>query len=307
MRLFRKAAPTGRRPRPQDATDRPAASLSYYSRRSDEDLNIGRQQVRAKRRPLPGSLRRFWLQRFGLIILSVAVIASAVDVISLSAHTSVQTVGSTAIALLHTQAEYQTAADRLVAASIWNRNKLTVNTSSIARQLKTEFPELTSVSVSVPVLAHRPIIYIEPDQPAILLIVSNGTFVLDGAGRAILAVTNPTALADLNLPLVTDQSGLTLKRDQQGLTTSNVSFIQTIVAQLAAKSISISSLTLPAGTSELDAAIGRSSYIVKFNLATATARQQAGTYLATKARLESRQITPSQYIDVRVDGRAYYK
>lgn len=307
MRLFRKSAPIGRRPRQQDSTDRPAASHSYYSRRSEEDFNTGRKQVRAKRRPLPGTLRRFWLQRFGLVFLLVAVMASAVDVMSLSAHSSIQTVGSTAVALLHTQTEYQAAADKLFAATIWNRNKLTVNSGGIARQLKAEFPELASVSISVPILAHRPIVYIEPDQPAVLLIVNNGTFVLDRAGRTILTVTNPTSLADLNLPLVKDQSGLTLKRDQQGLTTSNVSFIQTIMAQLAAKSISVSSLTLPAGTSELDAAIGGHGYIVKFNLANNTARQQAGTFLATKARLESQQITPSQYIDVRVDGRAYYK
>ena len=79
------------------------------------------------------------------------------------------------------------------------------------------------------------------------------------------------------------------------------------MAQLTAKQYTISALTLPAGTSELDASLSGLPYIVKFNLQATNARQQVGTFLATAGRLSSQHITPAKYVDVRVDGRAYYQ
>ena len=307
MRLFRKAKPTGRRPQLPGVADRPSSSMKYYSRRSDQDLNTGRQLEREKRRPLPGSVQRFWLQRFGLIVLSLAVIACVVDVLNLTPHSHVQTLGSNQLTLVHTPATYQAAADKLLAASIWNHNKITVNTAQVARQLQLQFPELTSVTVSIPLLAHQPIVYIEPAQPAILMIATNGAFLLDQHGSVVLSVPDIKSVADLQLPQVIDQSGLQLKRGQQGLTSGNVAFIQTIVAELKARQINVTTLTLPATSSEVDANIVGQTYLVKFNLANDTARQQAGTFLATKAHLDGQHVTPSQYVDVRVDGRAYYK
>ncbi len=66
-------------------------------------------------------------------------------------------------------------------------------------------------------------------------------------------------------------------------------------------------MTLPVGTSELDVRLAGQPYSVKFNLESGTARQQAGTFLATESKLKSQNVTPAEYIDVRVDGRAYYK
>jgi hypothetical protein len=86
-------------------------------------------------------------------------------------------------------------------------------------------------------------------------------------------------------------------------------FIVSVVQQVKAHNIDISSLTLPSGTSELDMRLNNQPYFVKFNMhaGLASARQQAGTFIAVKNRLESQGIAPSQYIDVRVDGRAYYQ
>ena len=66
-------------------------------------------------------------------------------------------------------------------------------------------------------------------------------------------------------------------------------------------------MVLPVGTSELDVKLTNQPYTVKFNLESGTARQQAGTFLATQAKLQSQNVTPGQYVDVRVGGRAYYK
>jgi hypothetical protein len=47
-------------------------------------------------------------------------------------------------------------------------------------------------------------------------------------------------------------------------------------------------------------------YFVKFNLH-GNAREEAGAFLAVKEYLESSHKTPGEYVDVRVENRAYYK
>jgi hypothetical protein len=68
----------------------------------------------------------------------------------------------------------------------------------------------------------------------------------------------------------------------------------------------IESLTLPSGLSELDVRIKGQGYYVKFNLL-GDGREEAGAYLALKSHLDAGHITPRQYIDVRVEGKGYYK
>ena len=64
---------------------------------------------------------------------------------------------------------------------------------------------------------------------------------------------------------------------------------------------------MPAAENELDMYLTGQSYYVKFNLADSSPLQEVGTFLAVRQNLQQQGITPSQYIDVRVDGRAYYK
>lgn len=309
MRIFRKSSDTttGRQPRHDLQGQRPATSMSYHSRRADQEANTGRQQPREQRQPLPGARLRFWLQRFGLIVLLMAITASVLDLLYLSPHSQIKTLGNTDITLLHSRAQYQAAADRLLAGNLADRNKLTVNSAALATALKRQFPELSAVTVTVPLLAHQPVVYIQPAQPALILLAANGPFVIDDSGMAVLSVPDTTKLAALRLPQVLDQSALTLRPNQQALPAASVSFIRAVVDQLAAKQLGVAALTLPAGSSELDVSLVGQSYVGKFNLASDTARQQTGTFLATKAYLESRHSPPAAYIDVRVSGRAYYK
>jgi hypothetical protein len=211
--------------------------------------------------------------------------------------------------LLRPTAVYETAASRQLASSIWNRNKITIDTAKLNQQLLSQFPELSSVSVTIPLLAHRPLVYVQPAQPALVLVTGNGngSFVIDTTGKALLRAASPAVLGQANLPLVNDQSGLSIQPNRQVLAATSVSFIQTVLAQLTAKQIAVSGLTLPAAASELDAQIAGQPYFVKFNLQSDNPRGEAGTFLATIAQLHRQNITPAQYVDVRVDGRAYYK
>lgn len=308
MKLRRRAATGRQRLRSTEDDDTAASKFSYRNRRSEAERGTGRQAQREAIRAAGASASHFWLQRFGLFILLVAAVASAINILTLSSGANVQTLLTDQPSnLLGTPAVYTAAADQLLRGSIWNRNKLTIDTGQLSRKLLKQFPELSSVSVTVPLLAHRPIIYIQPAQPAVILVSSTGSFLIDTSGKALLSAANSADLHQSNLPVISDQSGLKLQLNQQALPAIDVSFIQTVIAQLAAKHFNTASLTLPAAASELDVQVAGQPYTVKFNLQSNDARQQAGTFLATIAQLQKQGVTPAKYIDVRVDGRAYYQ
>lgn len=306
----KKLSASTRRQRLPGATQRSAPSLTYYSRRSDQELNTGRHLDREQRKQLAGKLGKFWLRRFGLVILLIAIVLSAFSILNLSTTAKIVELDAVnAGPSLHSEAVYAAAAHSILSSSVWNRNKITVDANKLSSQMTRQFPELASVNMTIPMLSRYPVVYVQLSRPALILVGSSGAYVLDTTGKALAAAANASSLASLQLPVLTDQSGLKLAVEQQALTGSDVSFIQTVVRQLAARHVSLSALTLPPAASELDVRVAGQPYIVKFNLQTGSsdARQQVGTYLATQANLATQNITPSQYIDVRLDGRAYYK
>lgn len=305
----RQVGPPTRRQKLQlDGLAKPPSAFAYRARRSDQERGVGRQADREQAKATGRRLGRFWLQRFGLIILMAAVVVSVLNVLTLSASTKVVTLTtSDDSAFLHSNQTYQTAADHYLSQSIWNRNKITVDTARLSRQLLNQFPELSSASVTIPLLAHRPVVYIEPAQPALVLIADNGSFIVDTTGKALIGAKSAASLDQSGLPVLTDQSGLRVQVNHPVLTSANISFIQTVFAELAAKQYAVSAMALPATASELDVQITGQPYFVKFNLQTNDAKGQAGTFLATIAQLHSQSTTPTKYVDVRVDGRAYYQ
>lgn len=309
MSLLRRQASSGRRRlRIDEDLQAKAPKFSYRNRRSEAERDTGRQLQREATQAARLNTSRFWLQRFGLIILLLAVLASAVNLVTLSPMANVQPITVTQPnSLIGSQASYTAAANKLLGSSIWNRTKLTINTSQISQQLLKQFPQLAHASVTISLLSHRPIIHIQSAQPVLILVNGNGSFLLDGAGRVLQMASSTADLHQAVLPVVTDQSGLRPQLNQQALPVTDVDFIQTVVAQLEAKHYNPAGLTLPAAASELDVQLSGQPYLIKFNLQSNTARQQAGTFLATIAQLQQQGITPAHYVDVRVDGRAYYQ
>lgn len=308
MRLRRKSSVSKGRRQRQPADPAPGPSFAYRSRRSGDEVNTGRQLSRETAAAKSKHWGSWLLKRFGLVVLLIALLISAVNVLSLSNNVRVMSLtDKSANSFLHDQAVYEAAASKLMAGSIWNKNKITVNTSGVSDGMLKQFPELSSVSVTLPLLSKRPIVYVQTAQPALILATRSGAYIIDTSGKALLAADKLPAGSTLKLPTVTDQSSLDVQLNHQALTSGNVNFIQTVAAQLAARNVTVESMVLPVGTSELDVKIKDKPYIVKFNLESGTARQQAGTFLATQSKLQSQNIVPVQYIDVRLDGRAYYK
>lgn len=302
-----KVTDTGRQRVSRVSNARPT-TFSYYARRSDELLNTGRQIARSETAEHARAASRYWRQRFGLGVLLVTGLICLVYVSTLSTQPRIVVLASpSSPVVLQDAAVYQSAANQILGSSIFNRNKITVNTTDLAVRMQAEFPELASVQVSLPLLTHRVTLNISNAQPVMLLATSNGSYALDASGTALLTGSQLSALSSLSLPLVTDQSSIHVVLRKQALTSDNVQFILNVLAQLHSHKLSVYSSVLPASSSELDIRLTGQPYFIKFNLASNSGRQQVGTLLAVYDRLTAQQITPGEYIDVRVDGRAYYK
>ncbi|HSW85061.1 MAG TPA: hypothetical protein VLF79_00405 [Candidatus Saccharimonadales bacterium] len=310
MRLLRRRSKdTNRRQRqPADDLAPPQSSYVYSARRSEATRSTGRQ-LDSTDTPVKslGFVIR-WAERLGLILLLLVVLFSAVNVLSLSPDVKVMPlVNNQSSLIMRPDSVYADAANRQIRSSIWNYNKITINTNKLQQGLLKQYSELSSVSVQLPLLAHRPIIYVQPSQPALVLTTKSGTAYVVGANGKALLQGSAASFKNLDLPIVNDQSGLQLSLNKQALSTADINFVQDVVTQLAAKQYAVSDMTLPSAASELDVHLNGQPYYIKFNLQDNNPKGETGTFLATVDQLKHQNITPSQYIDVRVSGRAYYQ
>lgn len=201
---------------------------------------------------------------------------------------------------------YQQEATIILNSSLFNKNKLTVNTTKLSQQMEAQFPELSGVSVILPLMGHRPLIEATVDKPALLIASNKGVFVVGQSGKVLIKTSDIKGAGDLAIPTVRDEADLSIEPGKGALSSQDVTFITTVVRQFEAKNISIASLELPTLASELYIHITGQPYYVKFSLLT-DPRIATGQFFALKKNLEVENITPAEYIDSRVEERVFYK
>jgi hypothetical protein len=252
------------------------------------------------------SLTRWW-QRLIRLALATLLLACIISLLEVDTNPRIVVVDQQQSILLHSLTQYQAAAASSLHNSLANSNKITFNSASVVDDMKATFPEVNDASVVLPLVGHRPTVYLQLAKPVLILQSSTQSVVVANSGEALVTATQVAGLSQFDLPVVTDQSNLALQVGDPVLASTTVSFVQTVLAQLSAQHISWQSLILPAGTEELDVHLAGKPYYVKFNIHLTNPLEQVGSYLAAQQHLTGQGIVPTQYIDVRVPGRAYYK
>lgn len=292
----------------QSSTSRGKAVFSYHASRSVRQGSMSREaQSEGPSSAASNRIKRLtWHGRIPAISLLLTIAVFLIFCLRLSSSPKVILVGTEkSQAFLRETAAYQAAATDAFASPL-NRNKLTVDTDKITRDLKQRFPELGVISVTLPVLGTQPNIYMQPVAPKLVLVSKQGMFVLDNKGRALITGNQVHRLDEADIPIVGDESNVPIEVGQIALPATTVDFITEVNEQLKAKNLKVASLILPAGTSELHVRLQGIKYFVKFNLY-GHAREEVGTYLAVKSRLDAERKIPAEYVDVRVENKAYYK
>lgn len=285
--------------------DKTVAGFSYHNQRSEVGDTTGRDPSRTL--VSENRLRKF-VNRTGLIVFIAVCLVSLISILKLSSKPEVMLIGNTSENGLFQPfaASLKNQSQKLLASSILNDNKITVNTNGITKTLEADYPEFSQISINIPFIENHPVIYLTQSSPALILENSFGQYLINNSGIALIKGTDGS-FNSLGLPVIQDQSGLTITLGQPTLTSSYVSFIQTVVYQLSAKHYQISSMTLPASSSELDVGLAGISYQIKFNLENNSPKLQVGRFLAVENYFKQNNISPSSYVDVSVEGRAYYK
>jgi len=277
-------------------------AFSYYTYRSSdgpperiqlrpEAAREGEAGVRLLSAKLP-----FW----GLLAIALVCL---VKVLYLTTTPKVVVLGKTDISAVYLQSNdvYVAAARKLLTSSITNRSKLTADLSGTAAAMQRKFPELQAVSVSLPLMGNRPIMYVQAAQPSLVLSTSHGNYALNSSGVVLARLD----VLPNGVDTVVDQSAAVPKPGKQFLPGSTVSFMQTVAYQLDAAHLNIATFTLPADAPyEAQVRLEAATYYIRCNLQE-DALEQSGAIVAALQKLGGG--TPGTYLDVRVPGRVYYK
>jgi len=205
--------------------------------------------------------------------------------------------------LFRPAADYEAALDQQL-AKLQNRNKITFNEQSVAEALQKQFPEITGAEAELPFFSEHPTFRLSIAKPVFAL-NSNGTsYVVASSGVAVAPVSQLPRIN--NLLTVNDQSGFQVKPGSLVLNDTSAAFIADLIAQCQAAKVPIASLTLPPLPQELQLRTKDQSYFVKFYLG-GDVLGESGQFLAARKHFAETKQPPSQYLDVRVAGKIFYK
>lgn len=203
----------------------------------------------------------------------------------------------------HSIAEYRTAATKFFGA-FKNHNKITLDEQGVVAALQKQFPEIANASVELPLFSQTPIVHLVIAKPSFFLTSRGTDYVINSQGVATSEAKNAPQIK--NLTTLIDQSGFTTVVGKQVLSAENVGFIKSVLQQAVRAKVPIKALILPARAQELDLQTTDHGYFVKFYLG-GDANLQSGQFLAARHRFDKTRQQPSQYLDVRVPGKIFYK
>lgn len=294
-----KKLPVTRTP---STASRPANVFSYRAGRSPSDAPTGRNTVQQ-----PKSISAIaWWHHIPTFIGAGCILVGLGYLLTLNITPRFMPLNSDNSSLLQPMEVYEREGSVVFANSLLSRSKLSIDTEKLASNLHDQFPELENITVIVPLFSRRPIVQFEAARPAFMLTNQSGAYVIATDGRAVLKASEaPSSIRD-NLVVVTDEVQLQIQKGKPALPTNSISFITEVVAEFQAKNIAIKSITLPTAANQVNVYLKDAPYYAKFDTE-GDARLQAGTFISVKEKLEQGKTPPAEYIDVRLDGRAYYK
>lgn len=188
--------------------------------------------------------------------------------------------------------------------SLKNRNKVSFAEGQVVASLKRQFPEIANATVQLPILGQRPVIRLNVAGPSFFLETGGDIYIINTQGKVVAKRIDLPKIT--NLPSVSDQSGFKPASGSQILGSNAVHFINDLIIQCKKSQIPITSLSLPAIAQELDLRTADRTYFVKFYLS-GEASQQIGQFLAARQQFDLQNSQPSEYLDVRVAGKIFYK
>ncbi len=314
MKFFRKKQSSETQSllhRSRNSNNLRAQTFSHHAAR---DRDSSRAASRGEKKP-KDSKNRFERVFFGLLTaLSVGCIGYVLWLETtprIKVITPSQNTASSAV-LLREESVYLDGISAILKQSVVNRSKLFMNSNAVSAEILKQFPEFGDVVVSIPLISHRPIVSITPRSPVIKLQTTKGIYLIDSTGTVLANIADisldDNELNDLvDLPLIEDQTATEVSVGNRVVTEETTQFMLDISDQLALTSLEVKSVYLPRVTpNELRIQFSGKPYFAKLDT-TSDSRRQIGSLLSAISYVSERGSAVNEYIDVRVDGKVFYK
>lgn len=291
MRLPLKKTPELRRRRQRTGLRAPLTTY-YRSEKPDPDSSPFKKRTPKKNR------RKLFVRSVDVLMIAALIFLFAYGLV-LQPDPKV-IINSNAF---HSTAQYKAQAVPQL-GTLRNRNKITFDEQGTVRALQSSFPEISTAQIELPFFSETPTIRLYIATPSFKLTNSTGVYIVDSDGVIAAKAADLPKLSKLQT--VTDQSGFETSVGKRVLSAQSVGFINTVIAQCERAGVPLSNLTLPAIAQQVDVRTADQPYYTKFYLG-GDALLQSGQFLAARHQFAVNHQTPSQYLDVRVSGKIFYK
>ncbi len=181
----------------------------------------------------------------------------------------------------------------------WWRNSLLLDPGSLSTNLLASQPGLQSAKVTR-TWPHGLSVKVSERRPSLGWQTGGQSYLVDKDGSIIGPLQSAAGL-----PVVTDSSNLPVKTGDKVVAPRFISFVQQIAAGLPKQGFKVTALRIPETSSELYVSTNR-NLMIKFD----TTREASDELLSLQQvmkQLSGAHKTPAEYIDLRVEGKAYYK
>lgn len=281
---------------------------SYYAatQRTGSRPDAGARGVnKASKQPLLGGLiAKLGLYAVIIVILAVSVLyslaLSTVPIISQGPYmTSVSSEKSSNS--YFTADRYTASVTELLQSNILNRTKLTLRANDIERSLKKQYPEIATVVVHIDVLGAKPRLNIRTYEPVFTLSKQSSSYIVLEDGSLIKGSTV------VNLAKIEDVSGIPVSDGEKYLRQDDIQFLDYVQAEVKSKKQwGIEYFKLTNRPREVSVKVINQSYEVKMYF-DEDMQQQVGSWIASAKKLGEGGEAPSEYLDVRVSEKVFWK
>lgn len=180
------------------------------------------------------------------------------------------------------------------------RNLLTLNQGAFERDLLKREPKLKSVQAK-PKWPKKLLVEVVEKHPSVVWRSGNQNWLLDLDGTVISEAGDTTGL-----PVVTDSKNLPVSVGKAAVPARFVEFTSSIASQMQIQTgLKMTELIVPDTTTELYVKSDR-GYVIKFDT-TRPAGDQLTKLKTVLAELQKLGRTPAEYIDLRIESKAYFK
>jgi cell division septal protein FtsQ len=182
----------------------------------------------------------------------------------------------------------------------WWHNLVLLNPGSLQKKLLASQPQLSDVAISRQWPSGLNL-KVSERNPNIEWRSGGKTYLLSQEGIVVAEAGN----GGVKLPVVEDTTNLPVKLGDQVAPARFVAFCLELVRLMPKQGLQVTAIKVPATTNEVNISTNQ-GYFIKFDTTRAPA-SEVGDLAKVLNLLKTQNKRPSEYIDLRIDGAAYYK